>query len=102
MCNLNAKALESAMKYLHSLGILIWFGEDSKLKQMVILDPHWLASVMATLFTTRVRFGLLLSLFTLTAPMDQKWIVGAFDIASNLERLSNGHLHFDAATPREI
>ncbi|KAH3760740.1 leucinerich repeat kinase [Pelomyxa schiedti] len=48
---------ESAAAFLHEMGILLHFKDPlSDLGNMVILNPQWLADVMATIITTKGNF----------------------------------------------
>eukprot|EP01125_Pyxidicula_operculata_P003691 TRINITY_DN1493_c0_g1_i5.p2 TRINITY_DN1493_c0_g1~~TRINITY_DN1493_c0_g1_i5.p2 ORF type:complete len:2132 (-),score=469.27 TRINITY_DN1493_c0_g1_i5:6801-13196(-) len=54
------RALESMTEFLHDVGTLIWFDQPG-LRDIVILDDQWLASVMATIvsFKTNWKDGVL-------------------------------------------
>jgi len=50
------KELEVATSLLHNLGSLIHFGDDEKLRDIIILHPQWLTDVMSSVFTTKANF----------------------------------------------
>jgi hypothetical protein len=47
------KALVTALQLLHDLGSILFFADDNHLNDKVVLDPQWLANLMASLFTTK-------------------------------------------------
>lgn len=47
------KALITALQLLHDLGSILFFGDDAHLNDKIVLDPQWLANLMASLFTTK-------------------------------------------------
>jgi hypothetical protein len=47
--------LVRATEFLHQVGSLIYFANDEKLKELVIVDPQWLTNSMATIITTSHR-----------------------------------------------
>jgi hypothetical protein len=47
------KELEIATTLLHNLGSIIYFGDDEKLADVIILDPQWLTNVMSSIVTTK-------------------------------------------------
>ena len=47
--------LELAASFLHNLGSIIHFGDDEKLRDIIILEPQWLTRVMCTVITTKHR-----------------------------------------------
>lgn len=57
-CNVTAADSQAvATKLLHSLGVLVHYGNEPRLKEIVILDPQWLIEVMATILTTKHNFA---------------------------------------------
>jgi hypothetical protein len=56
-CSITSETeLFRASSLLHNLGTLIYFDKDTTLNQYVILEPQWLAKMMATLITTKHSF----------------------------------------------
>ncbi len=49
--NLDEDSLRYATKALHQWGEILHFDTDYRLKDFVIIDPHWLSDVMKTLVT---------------------------------------------------
>ena len=43
--------LERAVQLLHDWGELLWFGESSTLRSVVVLSPQWLTSMFATIIS---------------------------------------------------
>jgi len=57
MCGLeDPQLISKAARFLTQNGVMLFFGNDPLLNNIIILDPQWLTNVMATLFTTRHRF----------------------------------------------
>lgn len=57
-CNVTAADSQAvATRLLHSLGVLVHYGQDPRLKDLVILDPQWLIEVMASILTTKHNFS---------------------------------------------
>jgi leucine-rich repeat kinase 2 len=56
-CGLAAGDVPEVAEYLHSLGVIIYFGDrDSGLADIVITDPEFLTKLMATIVTTKANF----------------------------------------------
>eukprot|EP01129_Flabellula_baltica_P007425 TRINITY_DN2888_c0_g1_i1.p1 TRINITY_DN2888_c0_g1~~TRINITY_DN2888_c0_g1_i1.p1 ORF type:complete len:630 (+),score=111.13 TRINITY_DN2888_c0_g1_i1:99-1988(+) len=51
--SLNISDFEEAAQFLHNTGTIIWFNNPS-LRNLVILNPQWLADVFSTLVTTKI------------------------------------------------
>jgi hypothetical protein len=47
------KSLITALELLHDLGSILFFPDDAHLNDKLVLDPQWLANLMASLFTTK-------------------------------------------------
>lgn len=47
------KVLRAALTLLHDLGTILFFGGDTHLNDKIVVDPQWLANLMASLFTTK-------------------------------------------------
>lgn len=45
-----------ATSFLHNLGTLLYFGDDENLRDVIILDPQWLAAIMSTIITTKHNY----------------------------------------------
>eukprot|EP00026_Physarum_polycephalum_P000223 Phypoly_transcript_00223.p1 GENE.Phypoly_transcript_00223~~Phypoly_transcript_00223.p1 ORF type:complete len:1946 (-),score=272.21 Phypoly_transcript_00223:42-5636(-) len=71
--------IPAALEDLHRLGVLLYFRDAStSLSDIVILDPKWLARLMATLITTKKAFvkqGILLS-----SQLDHIWRAPDFPV----------------------
>lgn len=50
-CNINKNDLSLTTRFLHDVGSLIYFENNVGLRDIVILDPQWLADVFASLIT---------------------------------------------------
>lgn len=46
----------ASVKFMNSVGSLVYFDTDPLLRNLIILDPQWLTRMMASLFTTKHRF----------------------------------------------
>eukprot|EP01119_Soliformovum_irregulare_P016348 TRINITY_DN4710_c0_g2_i1.p1 TRINITY_DN4710_c0_g2~~TRINITY_DN4710_c0_g2_i1.p1 ORF type:complete len:1641 (+),score=515.86 TRINITY_DN4710_c0_g2_i1:1885-6807(+) len=57
-CNItDDQQLTRAAKLLHELGSMVYFETDHKLNDTVVLDPKWLTSLLATVWTTYHTFN---------------------------------------------
>ncbi|KAL6078168.1 Myotubularin-like phosphatase domain, variant 2 [Balamuthia mandrillaris] len=50
-------AVRVAASHLHNLGSLLYFGEDPRLSDIVIMNPQWLTEVMSSIITTKHNYG---------------------------------------------
>eukprot|EP01102_Stenamoeba_stenopodia_P006506 TRINITY_DN1787_c0_g1_i2.p1 TRINITY_DN1787_c0_g1~~TRINITY_DN1787_c0_g1_i2.p1 ORF type:complete len:1288 (-),score=192.66 TRINITY_DN1787_c0_g1_i2:91-3954(-) len=56
-CNIPIESAQSVAEFLGDLGSLIYFNDSrSGLDDLLILDPQWLTSLLATLITTKKNF----------------------------------------------
>lgn len=54
-CGAPADTAKTVASFLNELGTIVWV-DDPRLTNMVILDPQWLAKLMATLITSKMNF----------------------------------------------
>eukprot|EP00026_Physarum_polycephalum_P000251 Phypoly_transcript_00251.p1 GENE.Phypoly_transcript_00251~~Phypoly_transcript_00251.p1 ORF type:complete len:1880 (+),score=208.43 Phypoly_transcript_00251:799-5640(+) len=54
-CGAPKDTTKTVASFLNELGTIVWV-DDPRLSSMVILDPQWLAKLMATLITSKMNF----------------------------------------------
>lgn len=54
-CGNDQDTTKTVASFLNDLGTIVWV-DDARLSSMVILDPQWLAKLMATLITSKMNF----------------------------------------------